>query len=162
MMEFLSAPEFWTDLWWNLFHLLRKVFLVLMPIVVVLEFLRTTKVFSWLIERLHRGGRLLGYQKESLFPLLTGIVFGITLGAGVLIAEAKTRGLSRRQTLLIGTFLSICHAIFEDTLVFMVVGASGLVMLGTRIPAAILIVFVLSLLLRSGWWPRQKAASSTK
>jgi hypothetical protein len=105
---------------------------------------------------------LLGYQKESLFPLLTGIVFGITLGAGVLIAEAKTQGLSRGQRLLVGTFLSLCHAIFEDTLVFMVVGASGLVMLGTRIPAAIIIVFLLSLLLRSGWRPGSKAVGPLK
>ena len=161
-MEFLSTPEFWTELLWGLFRLLRKVFLVLMPIVIALEFLQSTKVFPWLIERLHRWGRFFGYEKESLSPLLTGIVFGITLGAGVLIAEAKARSLSRRQTLLIGTFLGICHAIFEDTLVFMVVGANGLVMLGMRIPAALFAVFVLSLLLRSGWWPERKAASPAK
>lgn len=161
-MEFLSAPEFWTDLLWGLFRLLRKVFLVLMPIVVLLEFLQSTQVFPWLIERLHRWGKYFGYRRESLSPLLTGIVFGITLGAGVLIAEARTHGLSRRQTLLIGTFLGICHAIFEDTMVFMVVGASGLVMLGTRIPAALIVVFVLSLLLRSGWWYGKRAVTPSE
>ncbi len=161
-MEFLSTPEFWTELLWGLFRLLRKVFLVLMPIVIALEFLQSTKVFPWLIERLHRWGRFFGYEKEALSPLLTGIVFGITLGAGVLIAEAKARSLSRRQTLLIGTFLGICHAIFEDTLVFMAIGANGLVMLGMRIPAALFAVFVLSLLLRSDWWPERKAASGVK
>jgi len=161
MMEILTSADFWTRMLWDLFHLLRKVFLVLMPIVIILEFLRSTKVFSWMIERLHRWAKLLGYQRESMSALITGIVFGILLGAGVLIAEAKSRGLSRRQTLLIGAFLSICHAIFEDTLVFMVIGANGLVLLGARIPAAILIVFLLSLLLRSRWWPGAKEVSGT-
>lgn len=154
-MEFLLTADFWGELFWGLFHLLRKVFLVLLPVVIFLEWLRSTRLFPWLIERVHRWSRHFGYRKESLLPLLTGIFFGITLGAGVLIAEAKNQSLSRRQALLIGAFLGICHAVFEDTLVFMAVGASGLVMLGTRIPAAIVIVFLLSLVVRSRWWERR-------
>lgn len=162
-MEFLATTEFWWELFWGLFRLLRKIFLVLIPVVIVLEWLRSTRLFPWLIERIFRWGKYFGYRKESLLPLLTGIVFGITLGAGVLIAEAKNHALSRRQALLIGAFLGICHAVFEDTLVFMAVGASGLVMLGTRIPAAIIIVFLLSLVVRSRWWERKwKANISTK
>ena len=38
----------------------------------------------------------------------------------------------------------------------LLVGASGLVMLGTRIPAAIVIVFLLSLVVRSRWWERKR------
>ncbi len=158
-MEFLSTPEFWTQMLWDLFRLLRKVLLVLLPIVVALEFLRSTKIFSWLIERLHRGGRLFGYRKEAMSPLITGAVFGIVLGAGVLIAETKAHGLSRRQALLVGTFLGICHAIFEDTLVFMVVGANGLILLGTRLSAALLIVFLISVILNLHWWPGMKATT---
>lgn len=158
-MEILATTDFWVTMLWDLFHLLRKVFLVLMPIVIVLEFLRSTTVFAALIDCLHRWGRVFGYQKESMSPLITGIVFGIVLGAGILIAESKTRKLSREQTLLIGTFLSICHAIFEDTLVFMVVGANGLVLLGSRFFAALLVVFLLSWYLRAGWWPRIKTAA---
>ncbi len=149
-MEFLGDTVFWSDLLWGLFHLLRKVFLVLIPVVIVLEILSASRIFTWLIDRVHIAGRWLGFQKESISSLMTGILFGITLGAGVLIAEAKAKNLSRRQTLLVGSFLSICHAVFEDTIIFMAVGASGLVMLGTRIPAAILVVFILSLFLRSG------------
>ncbi len=157
-MEFLSEAAFWTDLLWGLFHLLRKVFLVLIPVVIVLEILSASKAFGWFIDRAHAVGRWLGFQKESLSSLMTGIVFGITLGSGVLIAESKAKKLPRRQTLLVGSFLSICHAVFEDTIIFMAVGASGLVMLGTRIPAAIIIVLLLSLLLRSRFVTNRKAA----
>jgi len=159
-MEFLLTVVFWNELWWGLFHLLRKIFLVLMPIMLVLELLRAIKIFPWLIDRLHRWTSHFGYRKESLFPLLTGVFFGITLGAGVLIAESKSHALSRRQTLLIGGFLAICHAVVEDTLVFVAVGASGLVMLGTRIPAAILFVYLLSLIIRAGW-PAKSTAPAT-
>jgi len=150
-MEFLATTEFWSELGWGLFRLLRQMFLVVMPIVILLEWLNSTKFFPWLIGRIHRWGRYLGFQRESLLPLLAGTVFGISLGAGVLIAEAKAHALPRKQTLLIGSFLGVCHAIFEDTIVFVAIGASGLVMVATRLPAALLVVMLISFLLRAGW-----------
>ena len=148
-MEFLLDGHFWGELWWGLFSLLRKVFFVLVPVVFTLEVLHATRLFPWLVERVYRFTRWLGFEKESLMPLLTGFVFGILLGAGVLISEAKANAQSRRQALLVGAFLGICHAVIEDTLIFVAVGASGLVILATRIPAAFIIVFIISWILRS-------------
>ena len=148
-MDFLIDGQFLSELFWGLFHLLRKVFFVLVPVVFTLEVLHATRLFPWLVERVHRWTHWLGFEKDSLMPLLTGIVFGILLGAGVLISEAKANAQSRRQALLVGAFLGICHAVIEDTLIFVAVGASGLVILATRIPAAVVIVLILSWILRS-------------
>lgn len=148
-MDFLIDGQFLSELFWGLFHLLRKVFFVLVPVVFTLEILHATRLFPWLVERVHRWMRWLGFEKYSLMPLLTGIVFGILLGAGVLISEAKANAQSRRQALLVGAFLGICHAVIEDTLIFVAVGASGLVILATRVPAAVVIVLILSWILRS-------------
>jgi len=56
-----------------------------------------------------------------------GIIFGIAYGAGVLIEEARSGRLSWKDIFLINVFLSVCHAVVEDTALFMAVGANGLI-----------------------------------
>lgn len=55
------------------------------------------------------------------FSIFTGLLLGITYGAGILIKESNS--LSRYDLFYIATFLSICHAIIEDTLLFVIFGA---------------------------------------
>jgi len=66
---------------------------------------------------------------------------GITYGAGVLISEAKSGEMSKDEIFVIGTFLLICHAIIEDTLLFMMSGADGLIIVLTRSLSAIVVAW---------------------
>ena len=83
-------------------------------------------------------------SKEATFPLLVGLIFGLSYGAGVILQSAKEGNLTKKDTTLIGVFLIACHAIIEDTLVFAAIGASGWLLLGTRTVMAILVTFVVS------------------
>jgi len=49
-------------------------------------------------------------------------------------------------------FLSVCHAVVEDTALFMAVGANGLIILLGRFIAAILITYLIS---RTAWLQRE-------
>ena len=66
------------------------------------------------------------YTKKvnSAFSLFTGVILGITYGAGILISEYKNSKLSKKEVWFIGTYLMICHAIIEDTLLFVIFGAN--------------------------------------
>ena len=55
--------------------------------------------------------------------------------------------MSRRELVLIITFLCINHSVFEDTLLFVVIGANGFLILLIRFAAAILVTFLLNKLL---------------
>lgn len=73
------------------------------------------------------------------FAMGAGLLLGITYGAGILINEAKN--MSKKELLFIATFLSICHSVIEDTLLFVIYGANFGVIVAIRFVWAILIAF---------------------
>ena len=84
------------------------------------------------------------------FTITVGIILGITYGAGVLIKEKQSGALSRYDIFYIGTFLMICHAIIEDTLLFVIFGADFSMVLGIRVLAALVISWLFLILYRIG------------
>ncbi|MBI3873296.1 MAG: nucleoside recognition protein [candidate division Zixibacteria bacterium] len=131
-----------------------KVFIIVMPLITFLEWAKSQTWFTRAIDGAMPLFRPIGFRPQSLFPLLTGVLFGISYGAGVLIPQARSGDLDARQVFLIGAFLSVCHAIIEDTLLFVSLGASGTVLLGTRIVVAMVVVGALARLP----WPRPALA----
>jgi len=78
---------------------------------------------------------------NSSFSISVGVVLGITYGAGILISEYEKGVLSSKEVLFIGTYLMICHAIIEDTLLFVLFGANPWVIVSFRLFFATLIAF---------------------
>jgi hypothetical protein len=72
------------------------------------------------------------------FSLLVGIFLGITYGAGILIKEVQSGKISKDDIFYITTFLMICHAIIEDTLLFVIFGADFTMVIAIRTIFAIL------------------------
>lgn len=75
------------------------------------------------------------YSKKinSAFSIAIGIILGITYGAGILINEYEKNTLNQEEILYVGTFLMICHAIIEDTLLFVIFGANLWIIITLRI-----------------------------
>jgi len=119
------------------------VFLILVPLMVIIEFMRQTKALEWLTDRVHPLTSRVGFQKEALIPLLAGFLFGISYGAGILIPEARSQAISKLQIFLVAVFLALCHAMIEDTLLFMAVGANGLYLFGSRLILAIVFTYII-------------------
>ncbi len=81
---------------------------------------------------------------SSAFSITIGVILGITYGAGILISEYEKNTISKKETFYIGTFLMICHAIIEDTLLFVIFGANIWVIVTLRVLFAF--IFALALL----------------
>ena len=77
--------------------------------------------------------KILTLPPEAAFPLLAGLVFGLIYGAGLIIDFSRRGVLSKRDLTLIGVFLSINHALGEDTLIFPALGASPFNLLFCRV-----------------------------
>lgn len=80
---------------------------------------------------------------NSGFSILVGVILGITYGAGILIAEYEKGLLQKREVLFIGTYLMICHAIIEDTLLFVIFGANPWLIIGLRLLFATLFAYLI-------------------
>jgi len=73
----------------------------------------------------------------ALVPLLAGIFLGLLYGAGILLSMSKEEKLSHRERLALAVFLVTCHAVVEDTAIFMLLGGSAFWMLGPRLVLAV-------------------------
>lgn len=142
MMPFISDTAF------GLGSLLLKVFLIVVPLMVLLEISREYKVLDKLIKACYPFARRMGLKRDSIYPLIAGIIFGISYGAGVLIGESDSGRIKGNQMFLVALFLGICHSILEDTLLFAAQGANGFIILGVRFPLAIIVVYLASLILK--------------
>lgn len=124
-----------------------KLTLIVVPLVMLFELLRYLPFFrraGRLSEPLMRG---VGLSPAAAVPLFTGIFLGIAYGAGIIIRVSAEKSLGKRELFLMGLFLATCHAVVEDTLIFVAIGGDGVAMLGLRL---LLAIGLTALLAR--WW----------
>jgi hypothetical protein len=123
--------------------LLFRVFVIVVPIMVVLELFEGSRPFAALLRGWSRLVGHLGLAAETAAPTLIGFLFGIAYGSGVIIRDTERHGLGRRQVFTMNVFLSMVHAIVEDSLVLVAVGASAFWVFGFRTVWAIAVTAVL-------------------
>lgn len=138
MMEILKEATL------GCFNSVYSIAIIVVPIMMVLQILKDYKILDKITKPFEFMSKLFNISKESIFPLLVGIIFGISYGAGVIIQSAKEGNVSERDLFLITVFLATCHAVFEDTLIFVAVGANGFILLGSRLILAFALTYILS------------------
>jgi len=125
------------------FELLWRMFVIVVPIMVVLELFEGSRPFRALVRSWARLVRRLGMTEQTAVPTLVGFLFGLAYGGGVIIRETRRHELGRRQVFLMSVFLSQVHAVIEDSLVFIAVGASLAWVVGFRLLWAVAVTAVL-------------------
>lgn len=118
--------------------------LIVVPLMIAVELLRAYRVLDWLSKRAEPGARLLGLSGEAAFPLVAGAVLGISYGSGLIIDSYREGRLNRRDSVLLTAFLAACHAVFEDTLLFVPLGVNPFLLLGLRLGTAVMLTVALA------------------
>jgi hypothetical protein len=127
-----------------------KILLVLVGIFILLEWGKRYGILEKTLRAIGAVTRFIGLKPESGMPWLAGNVFGIVFGAGVVIETAREGRLDSKQVTLVATFLALCHGLFEDTAIFLVLGANIFWILVPRIVLAVAVTWVLSKVLKDG------------
>jgi len=125
-------------------RLSAKLILIIVPLVTVFEVLRYLPAFRRAGNAVEPVMRGVGLTREAAVPLFTGIFLGIAYGAGIIIRVAQQKKLSDRELFLTGLFLATCHSVIEDILIFMVIGGSGVAILGLRLGLAVLLTALMA------------------
>ncbi|SDZ06954.1 Nucleoside recognition [Proteiniborus ethanoligenes] len=112
---------------------------IVIPLMIIIQILKDLNILRKLSNRMKPVARLLGVSEESTFPIMIGLILGLSYGAGVIINSAKEGNLNKKDLYLIVIFLIACHSVFEDTLLFVAMGANGWLLLGIRIITAIIL-----------------------
>jgi len=125
----------WTLTW--------KMVVIVTVIMIVLEAVKETGLFELIARRLAPGTTRLRVSSDAIFPLAVGAFFGIIYGGGALVQVGREGRLSRADVNSVAVFLSICHAIVEDTALFAILGASWAVLVSIRLALAVSLTFLL-------------------
>jgi hypothetical protein len=142
------------DLLWGGGKSLLQLFLILFPIVFLLEILQGLGALAKLRRPLGPLLKALGLEEGASEALLAGLFFGLVYGAGVILNRVQEEGLGENQVGRICLVLVLCHAIVEDTLLFAPVHAVLWPVVLLRVAAAVAGLLVL----RVAWRPPATAA----
>lgn len=103
---------------------LVQVVLIVMALMILVELLRQTgvlKALTWLMRPLVW---VAGLPREAAFMVMASSTLGLAFGAGLVIAEARQGHLSEKGQFRTNVFIGTTHSLFEDTALFVVLGAS--------------------------------------
>lgn len=132
----------------NLASFIWSIARVLIPLMIVIEIFKDTKFIDKLSNAIKPATKFLTISDKSGISLIFGIVFGLTIGAGAVIQSVKDYNIDKRSVFLVTMFLSMCHAVFEDSMIFGAAGANAFALLGARIISAVTITLILSRFLK--------------
>lgn len=135
IVEYSSITDLLYNSFLNSMILSVKIILLIIVLIFIMDFIKSRKFIQDSKKNVSKG-----------FSLTVGIFLGITYGAGILIKEVESGRISKEDIFYIGTFLMICHAIIEDTLLFVIFGADFTMVILIRTISAIIISYILLLI----------------
>ncbi len=89
---------------------------------------------------------LLGLSREASTIVLVGLTLGISYGGGLIIAEARSGRLTKRDVFIATSLMGLSHALVEDTFAMVLMGASLAFVFGGRLAFSLFSVFLFSLI----------------
>ncbi|MEH7388467.1 nucleoside recognition domain-containing protein [Bacillus sp. JJ1521] len=118
--------------------------IIVIPLMVVIQILKELKWLDVFSRWMAPITKALGMKENTSTTLASGILFGLALGAGVMIQAVKEDNVSKKDVTLALIFLVSCHAVVEDTLIFIPLGIPVLPLLFIRLITAIILTMVIS------------------
>ena len=111
--------------------------LVVLPLIVGYEMAKAYGLFERPWTRLRPALAAIGLGPGGLVPLLAGVFLGLLYGAGILVSVSREEGLADSERLALAVFLVTCHAVVEDTALFVILGGSAFWILAPRLVMAL-------------------------
>jgi hypothetical protein len=127
--------------------------IIVIPLMIGIQILKDKKWLDVFSRWMSPVTRALGMKENTSTTLAAGLLFGLAYGAGVMIQAVKEDGVSHKDVTTAFIFLVACHAVVEDTLIFIPLGIPILPLLLIRLGVAIVLTLVVSFI-----WNRSIAA----
>lgn len=136
-----SPAEFsWPGLLMKLLVTAGEIVLMMFVIMLLYELLMLWKHKHKIKDKLKSISDSLGMSPAALAPWLVGTFIGIAYGAGILFNINKKHVLSHKDNSLLTLSMCLLHAVVEDSIIFMAIGANIWWILLVRIVLFLLII----------------------
>ncbi|MCG7336225.1 nucleoside recognition domain-containing protein [Sporosarcina sp. ACRSM] len=118
--------------------------IIVIPLMIVVQFLKDRHYLQKFSEKLAPLTKVIGIQPNASLTLVAGLTIGLAYGAGIMIQAVQEDGVSKKDATLVFIFLVACHAVIEDTLIFIPLGIPVLPLLLIRIITAFVLTIVVA------------------
>ncbi|MCK1998270.1 nucleoside recognition domain-containing protein [Psychrobacillus psychrodurans] len=155
-----QVPDGWGEI--ILFGLQKATFgviqlaVIVIPLMVIIQFLKDRNYLQKFSEKLAPFTKIIGVKPNASLTLVAGLVIGLAYGAGVMIQAVQEDGVSKKDATLAFIFLVACHAVVEDTLIFVPLGIPIWPLLLIRLLTAFILTIVVAYVWRKAEQSKHK------
>ena len=121
-----------------------KLALIIIPLMLVIQIMKDLNWLNLFSKWMKPVTRMLGMKENTSMTLVAGLVIGLAYGAGVMLEAVREDGVSRKDMTIAFIFLVACHAVVEDTVIFIPLGVPVIPLLIIRLVTAILLAMIIS------------------
>ncbi|MEC5425390.1 nucleoside recognition domain-containing protein [Virgibacillus sp. C22-A2] len=118
--------------------------LIVIPLMVIMQFMREKGWLTVFSNKFAPFTKVLGMEKNTSMTMVAGLTIGLAYGAGLMIQAVKEDGVSKKDMYLALIFLVSCHAVVEDTLIFIPLGIPVWPLLLIRLVTAIVLTMTIA------------------
>jgi len=119
------------------------IFLIILSLMSLMRFLKKAGALERLNNFLKPGLKFLGMSKDAAILPIIGLTLGLAYGGGLIVKEAESKLIPKKDVFLSLSFMGLSHSLIEDTLLTLAIGASIFGILFGRILFTILIMIIL-------------------
>jgi spore maturation protein SpmB len=143
-----TEPAGWAAITFNAVEIaalgVLQIALIVFPLMVFIRAMRDLGALEWFAGLMRPLMRPLGMAPQGAVTMTGGMLFGLAFGAGIILQQAREQEFTRREITLIVLFLCACHAVVEDTLIFIPLGIDVLPLLLIRLATAIVLTVLIA------------------
>jgi hypothetical protein len=121
---------------WNLF----SIFMIVLALFFLMRLLKQLKVIAFLDRLLGPLLRLMGIGPKASAITVIGLTTGLAYGGGLIIHEARSGQVEKKDVFFSLTLMGLCHSLIEDTMLMVMIGAHLSGILWARLIFAVLAV----------------------
>ncbi len=124
------------------------IIIIIFTLIAAMKLLEKSGVLAVLVKILRPLLKILGIGENAIPITIVGMILGYAYGGGLIIQEAKSGRITKKDLFYTIVFLSLCHSFIEDSLLMISIGGTALPIFVGRFLMAYLICTIIVLLTR--------------
>ncbi|HET7838740.1 MAG TPA: nucleoside recognition domain-containing protein [Rectinemataceae bacterium] len=123
-------------------RLALRIIVIVLAIMIAQRLLEEFRVMDWLAGLLSPFMRLLGLPRRASFLWIVINVVGYAYGAGIIVEQIETGGMTKEEGDLLNHHAGMCHSLMEDTALFLAAGCPLVWITLPRLALAVAVVWL--------------------
>ena len=122
---------------------LLTIFLIILGLFMLMKVLKKIKIIDFLNRMLQPFLKFMGIGPKASAIAMIGLTMGISFGGGLIIHEARSGQIDKKDVFFSLTLMGLSHSLIEDTLLMVMIGGQLSGILFARLILSILMVTIL-------------------